>query len=44
MATSTKLKNMLCWTPKYDDLDKIIETAYKWELSEKLEKWRELKK
>lgn len=31
IADSTKLRSKLGWKPKYDDLDFIIETAWKWE-------------
>jgi UDP-glucose 4-epimerase len=31
VADSTKLKNLTGWTPRFDDLDYIIKTAYEWE-------------
>ncbi|MEN2985313.1 MAG: UDP-glucose 4-epimerase GalE [Thermodesulfovibrionaceae bacterium] len=31
VADSTKLKNILGWMPKYDDLQYIIKTAFEWE-------------
>ncbi len=33
VADNSKLIKMLNWSPKYDDLEKIIETAWKWELN-----------
>lgn len=43
VAISSKLKTMLGWTPTYDNLDIIIQTAYKWEMSPRLKEWREIK-
>lgn len=43
VAISSKLKAMLGWTPTYDNLDIIIQTAYKWEMSPRLKEWREIK-
>jgi len=31
VADSTKIKNVLKWTPKYDDIEYIIRTAWEWE-------------
>jgi UDP-glucose 4-epimerase len=33
VADSTKLKKTLNWTPKYDDLEFIIRTAWNWEVN-----------
>ena len=33
VADNSKLIKMLNWSPKYDDLEKIIETAWRWELN-----------
>ncbi|MEO2069357.1 MAG: UDP-glucose 4-epimerase GalE [Desulfurobacteriaceae bacterium] len=33
VADSTKLKKTLSWTPKYDDLEFIIRTAWNWEVN-----------
>ena len=35
-----KIKKILKWKPKYDDLDFIIKTAFNWEKSSTLESWR----
>ena len=43
VAKVEKIKKTLKWSPKNDDLDKIITTAYKWEMSDTLKAWRELK-
>ncbi len=43
VAISSKLKTMFGWTPTYDNLDIIIQTAYKWEMSPRLKEWREIK-
>jgi UDP-glucose 4-epimerase len=31
VADATKLKTLVGWTPKYDDLEFIIKTAWNWE-------------
>ncbi|MDE2181849.1 MAG: UDP-glucose 4-epimerase GalE [Alphaproteobacteria bacterium] len=31
VADSAKLKRTLCWTPKYDDINIIVSSAYAWE-------------
>ncbi|MCX8070444.1 MAG: GDP-mannose 4,6-dehydratase, partial [Thermodesulfovibrionales bacterium] len=31
IADNTKIKKVLGWTPKYDDLNYIIKTAWDWE-------------
>ncbi len=31
VADTSKIKRELCWTPRYDDLDYIIKTAWEWE-------------
>jgi UDP-glucose 4-epimerase len=31
IADSSKLKKELGWTPKYDDLEYIVKTAWEWE-------------
>jgi UDP-galactose 4-epimerase (EC 5.1.3.2) len=31
VADATKLKTLVGWTPKYDDLELIIKTAWNWE-------------
>ncbi len=31
VADSTKIRNALGWTPKYDDIDFIVKSAYEWE-------------
>ncbi len=31
-ASSKKIRNELCWNPKFSNIDKIIYHAYKWEL------------
>jgi len=33
VADSTKIKKVLKWEPKYDDLEFIIKTAWNWELN-----------
>lgn len=33
IADNTKIKQRLNWTPKFDDLDYIVKTAWKWEKS-----------
>lgn len=43
IAESSKIKELFHWKPRFDDIDKIIETTYKWESSETLKKWREEK-
>ncbi len=43
VAKVEKIKEKLSWKPKYNDLDIIISTAYNWEKSSKLKRWRELK-
>jgi UDP-glucose 4-epimerase len=30
VASSDKARNVLGWTPKYDDLDTIVSSAWKW--------------
>ena len=35
IADNKKIKKILGWQPKYDNLEKIIETAWKWELNPK---------
>ena len=32
IADSSKLKKTLCWTPKHDDLEYIVKTAWDWEM------------
>ncbi len=32
IASSDKIKNILKWNPKYNDIEKVIYTAYQWEL------------
>jgi UDP-glucose 4-epimerase len=31
VADSTKIKDVLGWNPRHDDLDEIVRTAYLWE-------------
>jgi len=31
VANSSKIKNVLKWTPKYDDIEYIVRTAWEWE-------------
>ena len=31
MSVAKKIRSLLDWTPKYDDLSVIIKTAYNWE-------------
>lgn len=40
VADSTKLRRLTGWNPEYDDLEFIIETAWKWELKLKERKTR----
>jgi UDP-glucose 4-epimerase len=35
VASSDKIKRELGWTPKYEDLEKIIQTAWSWHLKQK---------
>lgn len=35
-----KIKKELKWTPEFDDLETIIRTAYEWEQSDILKRWR----
>jgi len=35
VADNTKIKQILGWKPKYDDLEYIIKTAWNWELDRK---------
>ncbi len=35
VASSDKIKRELGWTPEYDNLEKIIQTAWNWHLSQK---------
>jgi UDP-glucose 4-epimerase len=41
IADSERLKTILGWRPKFDDLDAIVETAYRWEqrLGEDSNRW-----
>lgn len=40
IAKSDKIKKILGWKPLYDNLDFIIESAFKWENSKEMKKWR----
>ncbi|MBD65327.1 MAG: UDP-glucose 4-epimerase GalE [Halobacteriovoraceae bacterium] len=40
VAKAEKIKKVLGWQPLHHDLEKIVESAYKWEQSETLKKWR----
>ena len=40
VAKSDKIKEILKWEPKYDGLEHIIGTAWKWERSETIKNWR----
>ena len=39
IANSSKMRSETNWKPVYDDLNKIIESAYNWERSETLSSW-----
>ncbi len=43
VAKSDKIKEVLKWSPSFDDLNVIIKTAYDWESSSTLKSWREKK-
>ncbi|WP_203227780.1 hypothetical protein [Calorimonas adulescens] len=36
IADSEKIKRVPGWKPQYTELNKIIETAWKWEMNKKL--------
>lgn len=40
VSKADKIKQVLGWVPKFDDLHKIVETAYEWEKSETLKNWK----
>ena len=40
IADSTLMKSQTNWSPKYDNLNKIIQTAFDWERSETLAGWK----
>jgi UDP-glucose 4-epimerase len=42
VADTSKIKRELCWTPRYDDLDYIIRTAWEWEKTFSLKPQRHL--
>lgn len=42
VADTSKIKRELCWTPRYDDLDYIIKTAWEWEKKFSLKPQRHL--
>ena len=31
VASVDKIKNLTAWKPKFDDINRIVESAYKWE-------------
>ena len=41
VSQAQKIKDVLGWQPQYDDLRVIVKSAYEWEQSETLKKWRE---
>ena len=43
VGSNKKILNVLGWKPKFDDLNLIIKSAFDWEQSETLTKWRESK-
>ena len=43
VAKNEKIRNIIGWTPLYDNLNTIISTAYNWEKSSHLKEWREQK-
>ena len=40
IAAVDKIKDILGWTPKYNDLNFIIKTAFEWESGDKVKQWR----
>jgi len=42
VADATKLKTLVGWTPKYDDLEFIIKTAWNWERNYTYKAWKDL--
>ena len=40
IAAVDKIKDILGWTPKYNDLNFIIKTAFEWESGDKVKLWR----
>ncbi|MEX0798124.1 MAG: UDP-glucose 4-epimerase GalE [Bacteriovoracaceae bacterium] len=41
VSQTDKIKSVIGWKPKYDDLKFIIKTAYEWEKSDRLQSWHD---
>ncbi len=43
VAKADKIRSLLHWQPKYDDINYIIETVYNWEQGSTINEWRKAK-